>query len=80
MEFNLKEYKNQKIKQYLKKNNFIFFTINANQNSQGWLLAEQELKKLKFKYYKICNKTTKKIMKESTNSQVSNMVDSTFFF
>ena len=61
MKFNLKEYQKQKIKQYFKNNSFTILSINANKKAQNWLDLDQELKKLKFSYYKICNKTTKKI-------------------
>ena len=80
MKFNLKEYQKQKIKQYFKNNSFTILSINANKKAQNWLDLDQELKKLKFSYYKICNKTTKKIVKKSTHKNFANLVNSTFFF
>lgn len=80
MKFNLKEYQNKKIKQYLKSNSLILFSINANQNSQRWVDIEQELQKLKYNYYKSYNNTTKKIIKYSICMNVANIIASTFFF
>jgi hypothetical protein len=80
MKFNLKTYQEQKTKQYVKNSKFILFSINANQKSQNWIVTEQELLKLKLKYYKIYNKTTKKIIKNSIYSNFVNIVGSTFFF
>ena len=79
MKFNLKKYQKQKTKQYLRNNNFLILSINANQNSENWVLAEQELRKLQIIYYKICNKTTKTVMKNSTNKNIANIISSTFF-
>nr|WPV72410.1 hypothetical protein orf150 [Navicula sp.] len=80
MKFNLKTYQEQKTKQYIKDSKFILLSINANQKSQNWIVTEQELLKLKLKYYKIYNKTTKKIIKPSIYSNFVNVVGSTFFF
>lgn len=80
MKFNLKEYQTQKIKQYLKNSNLILFSINANQNSQNWIETEQALKKLQYSYYKIYNNITKKILKNSINLNIANLITSTFFF
>ena len=80
MKFNLKEYQKQKTTQYFKTNSFILFSINANQKAQNWVSTEQELQKLKLTYYKICNKTTKKMMEDSTNTNIANIINSTFFF
>lgn len=80
MKFNLKTYQEQKTKQYIKDSKFIILSINANQKSQNWITTEQELFKLKLRYYKIYNKTTKKIIKPSIYSNFVNVVSSTFFF
>ena len=79
MKFNLKEQQKQKTKQYFKNNSFILFAINANQKAQNWVSTEQELKKLQFDYYKICNKTTKKVILKSENLRFTNIINSTFF-
>jgi hypothetical protein len=75
-----KEYQRQKTKQYLKNNNFILLSVNANQKSQNWVTIEQELCKLKLNYYKIYNKTTRKVIKNSTYKNIANMISTTFFF
>lgn len=80
MKFNFKEYQRQKTKQYLKNNNFILLSVNANQKSQNWVTIEQGLCKLKLDYYKIYNKTTKKVIKDSTHKNIANMISTTFFF
>ena len=80
MKFNLKEYQKQKTKEYFKNNSFILCSINANQKAQNWVITEQELQKLQLKCYKICNKTTKKMMEKSTNINLTTMINSTFFF
>ena len=80
MKFNFKEYQRQKIKQYLKNNNFILLSVNANQKSKNWITIEQGLCKLKLNYYKIYNKTTKKVIKNSTHKNIANIISTTFFF
>jgi hypothetical protein len=80
VKFNFKEYQRQKTKQYLKNNNFILLSVNANQKSQNWVTIEQELCKLKLDYYKIYNKTTKKVIKNSAHKNIANMISTTFFF
>lgn len=80
MKFNLKTYQEQKTKRYVKDSKFILLSINANQKSQNWIVTEQELLKLKLRYYKIYNKTTKKIIRNSIYSNFVNVVGSTFFF
>lgn len=80
MQFNLKNYQISKTKQYLKENNFLFFSIGANQKAQNWLTTEQGLHKLRLNYHKIYNNITIKIIKNSTYKNSLNMINSTFFF
>lgn len=80
MKFNLKTYQISKTKQYLKKNNFLLFSVGANQDSQNWVTIEQGLHKLKLNYYKIYNNTTRKIIANSIYSNFISTVNSTFFF
>jgi hypothetical protein len=80
MQFNLKSYQISKTKQYIKKNNFLLFSIGANQNSQNWIAIEQNLHKLKLNYYKTYNNTTVKTLKNSIYKNALNTVNSTFFF
>lgn len=79
MQLNLKNYQILKTKNYLKKNNFLLFSIGANQNSQNWLTIEQGLNKLQLNYYKTYNNTTKKIIKNSIYKNAIHLVNSTFF-
>jgi len=80
MKFNLKTYQENKTKQYLKDSKFVLLSTNANKKSQTWVITEQELLKLKLRYYKIYNKTTKKIIQDSIYSNFVNIIGSTFFF
>lgn len=80
MEFNLKSYQTFKTKHYLKKNNFLLFTLGANQNSQNWITFEQNLHKLGLSYYKTYNNITIKTLEASVYKNLKNFVKSTFFF
>lgn len=80
MQFNLKSYQISKTKQYLQKNNFLLFSIGANQNSQNWIAVEQSLHKLNLGYYKTYNNTAIKTLKNSVYKNSLNTVNSTFFF
>lgn len=80
MKFNLKTYQENKTKQYLKDSKLVVLSTNANKKSHNWVITEQELLKLKLRYYKIYNKTTKKIIKDSIFSNFVNIIGSTFFF
>lgn len=80
MDLDSKNYKALKTKNYLRKNDFLLFAMNANQNSQNWLTIEQGLYKLKLNYYKINNNTTLKIIRKSRYVNLTNIINSTFFF
>ncbi len=80
MQFNLKNYQLLKTKQYLKKNDFLLFSIGANQKAQNWITTEQGLYKLKLNYHKIYNNITIKIIKNSIYKNLLNLINSTFFF
>lgn len=80
MQFNLKNYQKNKTISILKKNNFLFFAIGANQNSHHWITLEQNLYNLKFSYKKTFNKALKKILKKSIIKNVKNLISSTMFF
>ena len=80
MRFNLKNYQILKTKQYLKENNFLLFSIGANQSAQNWINIEQGLHKLKLNYYKIYNNVTLKIIKKSIYKNSLSIINSTFFF
>jgi len=64
MEITSKKYNEIKTKNYIKTN--LFFLFNGlNRNSNDWILIEQNLKKINFKYYKIFNKISKLSIKKS---------------
>lgn len=79
MQLDLKNYQILKTKNYLRKNNFLLFSISANRSSQNWLTIEQGLKKLQLNYYKTYNNLTKKIIKNSIYKNSIHFVNSTFF-
>lgn len=65
MGFNFKTYKLIQLKKYLRKNGFFFLFDSVKLNKKKWTLNEQNLKKLKLRYYKPSNKITIKIFKSS---------------
>ena len=79
MQFNFKNYQSKKVVTYIKKN-FLIFSIGANQNSKNWLLIEQNMQKLNFKYYKTYNNVGRKIIKNSIYKNFKHTLYSTFFF
>lgn len=80
MQIDEKNYKKKKIKTNLKKSNFLLFAVSANQNSQNWLLLEQNLHRLLLTYNKICNNTVFKILQNSILKNFKNITNSTVFF
>ena len=80
MKFNLKNYQTHKLKQLLKKENFLIFAINTNKNFKNWLLVEQGLHKLKINYHKVYNNTAANAIKRSTQVNLLKVLCSTFFF
>jgi hypothetical protein len=79
MEFNSKDYKIVKTKSYLKKTPLFFFLNTINHDSNDWVISEQNLKNLNLNYYKVFNKLTNNILKNSiyNNTQIVNGI--TFF-
>jgi hypothetical protein len=80
MKFTSKNYKIIKTKSYLKTNNLFFIFSGINQNSSNWIKTEQELKKINFNYYKIFNKTSTKIFKNSIYKNIAHTINSITFF
>ena len=80
MRLNLKTNQKNNTKYLLKKNNFLFFAIGSNQNSQNWIILEQSLHKLAFAYNKTYKNITTKILQESVIKKLKNIINSTFFF
>lgn len=75
-----KNFRLLKTKRYVKKNNFFFFVYGINRFSNNWVIVEQELKKLNFKYCKMFNKSTDKVFAESIFLHIRNIIGSTLFF
>jgi hypothetical protein len=65
MEFNSKDYKIFKTKSYFKKTPLFFFLNTINHDSNSWVISEQNLKNLNLNYYKVFNKLTNNILKNS---------------
>ena len=80
MKLNFRTYQKIQTKSILKKNNFLLFTIGANQNSANWLSLEQNLHKLDLIYTKIYNNIVTKLFKDSIAVKLKNIISSTFFF
>ena len=80
MQLNFRSYQKTKIKSIMKKNNFLLFTIGANQNASSWITLEQNLHKLDLDYIKIYNNITTKLLQDSIAKKLKNVIDSTFFF
>jgi hypothetical protein len=74
MDFNLKNYRVLKVKNYIKNCDFFFFFHSAKLKSNEWVIVEQDLKKLKLKYYKVFNGTTLKTVKNSIYTNYSSIV------
>ena len=80
MKLNFRTYQKTQTKSIIKKNNFLLFTIGANQNSSNWVAIEQNLYKLDLAYTKIYNNITTKIFQDSVVKKLKNTISSTFFF
>lgn len=80
MQLNFRNYQKIQTKAVLKKNNFLLFTIGANQNSYNWIAFEQNLHKLGLTYTKTYNNVTTKIFQDSVAKKLKNTINSTFFF
>ena len=80
MQFHLKNYQKVKTENILKKNNFLLFTLGANQNSRNWVTTEQNLYKLALTYTKTYNNTATKVLENSVFKNLKNSINSTFFF
>lgn len=80
MELTTKNYKTSKIRNYVRINH-TFFLFNGNTlNSNDWIITEQALKNMNFKYYKIFNKAAIKTLNKSIYQQVKNTINGITFF
>ena len=80
MKFYFQDYKNNKIKNYIKKNKLFFFVNCTDRNSNDFLELNQELKKTKFNYYKVFNTTAKKILKKCIYNVTNSTINGITFF
>jgi len=74
MDFNLKSYRVLKVKNSLKNCDFFFFFHSAKLTSNEWVSIEQDLKKLKLKYYKVFNGTTSETLKNSVYKNFNQII------
>jgi hypothetical protein len=74
MDFNLKSYRVLKVKNYLKNCDFFFFFHSAKLTSNEWISIEQDLKKLKLKYYKVFNGTTLETINNSVYKNFNQII------
>ena len=80
MKFTLKDYKIFKTKKYIKTTCFFFFFNGIMLNSNDWIKTKQKLKKINFNCYKIFNKTSTKIVKNSIYKNTTPMINGITFF
>lgn len=79
MDLTAKKFKIEKTKNIIKHNNMFIFLNGINRNSNDWVIAEQELKKVNFNYCRIFNKTSKKTFNNSIFSNTSSLINSITF-
>lgn len=80
MKLTLKNYKTFNTKQYIKSTNLFFFFNGINQNSKDSIETKQKLKNINFNCYKIFNKTSTKIFKDSIYKNVTPLINGETFF
>ena len=80
MDFNSKEYQSVKLKKFLKKNNLFFLFHSAKQDLNQWIYTEQNLKKLKLKYFKPLNGMTSKLLENSIYKNLSPVIGGFILF
>jgi hypothetical protein len=74
MDFNLKNYQIFRLKKYFKKKDFFFLFHTAKLNLDQWVNKEQNLKKLKFSYYKPLNGTSLTTLNNSVYRNFSSII------
>jgi hypothetical protein len=79
MDFNLKTYKHFKIKYYLREKNFIFFFHGTSLNNESWIKIEQTLFSHQLKYFRILNKLTINILKNSIFKNLTTLIHGPIF-
>lgn len=79
MEFNFKNHKITKTKMYLKKNSLFVFFDGVYRNSNNWVLVEQKLRSIRFNYWKMRNRTAKKMLENSICRAIKPIVNGITF-
>jgi len=80
MELTTKSYKINKIKNYIKTNHIFFLFTGNTMKSYDWIVTEQILKNISFKYYKISNITAIKTFNQSIFDQTKATINGITFF
>jgi hypothetical protein len=80
MKFALKDYKTLNTKQYIKSTNLFFVFNGIDQNSKDSIKTKQKLKNINFNCYKVFNKTSTKILKNSIYKNVAPIINGGTFF
>jgi len=80
MKLSKKEYKIIKTKNFIKTNNMFFFFNGINQKTYNWIIIEQELNNINFKYYKIFNKTAINTLNASIYQNIKTIINGITFF
>ena len=78
MKLNSRDYQISKAKKYFNETPLFFFFNGINSNT--WITIEQSLSNLNFNYYKIFNKTTTKILKNSIYTSITPSIKGITFF
>lgn len=79
MYLNKKLYNFNFIKKFIKNKNFSIFLNGLNKNSEKMLFLTQKLKSLNLFFYKINNKVTKKVVKNSIYYCFKNLFNNSLF-
>lgn len=80
MKFNAKIYRATKTKNYIKNSSLFFLFNGVNRKSNDWIIAEQELKKINYNYYKLFNKTVIKTTQISIYRKIETTINGITFF
>jgi hypothetical protein len=80
MKFALKDYKTLNTKQYIKSTNLFFVFNGIDQNSKDSIKTKQKLKNINFNCYKVFNKTSTKILKNSIYKNIAPIINGGTFF
>jgi hypothetical protein len=76
MQLSSKDYKILKTKNFLKKDNLLFFFNSIHRNSNDEIIVEQKIKKFNLNHYKIFNKTSKTTINNSIYKNSNELINS----